>query len=191
MELKEAIYTRRAIRAFTDKSVDEKVLQELIEAATQAPSALNDQPWSFSVIRDQFLLNDISDAAKAYLLRSTPAGLLSSHLQVLNDPKFQIFYHAPVLIVISSVMETPWAVIDRSLAAANLMLAARAEELGTCWIGFAQTWLSTEKGKAAINLPFMSVPVAPLIVGYPQSIPFSVPRKQPQVHWIGRNGEKR
>lgn len=187
MELEEAIYTRRAIRSFTDAPVDEQTIRQLIDASVQAPSAVNEQPWSFTVVRDQALLDSISRRAKSYMLRTTPAGSLSPHFQeILHDPNFQIFYHAPVLIVIACVAEGPWAAIDCSLAAENLMLAACAAGLGTCWIGFAQSWLATPGGKMALNLPASYLPVAPIILGHPQAVPFSVPRKQPEVHWIGK-----
>jgi nitroreductase len=79
----------------------------------------------------------------------------------------------------------PWAVIDCSLAAENLMLAARAVGLGTCWIGFAQGWLTTPEGKASIGLPAACVPVAPIILGYPKEFPPAVTRNQSEIHWIG------
>ena len=91
----------------------------------------------------------------------------------------------PALILISSVAESPWAVENCTLAAENLMLAARAGGLGTCWIGFAQAWLGTPAGKAALNLPAAHVPVAPIIVGHPKSAPPLVPRKEPDIRWIG------
>ena len=186
MDLKEAIYTRRAVREFTAEPVDEKTLRGLIDAAIQAPSAVNQQPWSFCVVRDKALLARISREAKAHLLRTSSAGLVSHHLQeLLNDPNFDIFYRAPALIVISSVAQSPWAVEACSLAAENLMLAARAAGLGTCWIGFAQTWLGTADGKAALNVPASYVPVAPIIVGHPKSTPPPVPRKEPEIRWIG------
>jgi nitroreductase len=186
MDLHEAIYTRRAVREFTDQPVDEATLRQLIDAAIQAPSAINQQPWSFCVVRDKALLARISNEAKAHMLRTSPAGLMSHHFQeILNDPKFDIFYHAPALIVISAVAEGPWAVEDCSLAAENLMLAARGAGLGTCWIGFAQNWLRTPEGKAALGLPATSVPVAPIIVGHPKSPPPPVPRKEPQIRWVG------
>lgn len=186
MDLKEAVYSRRAVRAFTAEPIDEHTIQQLIDAAIQAPSAINEQPWSFTVVRDPALLDRISGEAKAHMLKTTPAGLLSHHFrEILDDAKFQIFYHAPVLIVIASVSEGPWAVIDCSLAAENLMLAARAAGLGTCWIGFAQSWLATPPGKMALNLPATYLPVAPIIVGHPQALPPPVPRRQPEVRWIG------
>ncbi len=186
MDLKEAIYTRRAVREFTAEGVSESIIRDLVGAAVQAPSAVNQQPWSFCVIRDKGVLADISRDAKAYMLRTSPIGLVSHHFdQILNDLNFDIFYHAPVLIVISSVADIPWAVEDCALAAENLMLAARAARLGTCWIGFAQTWLGTLEGKAILKLPAAYKPVAPIIVGHPKSAPPPVPRKEPEISWIG------
>src|SRR6476646_7865079 len=151
MDFKEVLYTRRAVRDFTVEPVDEKMIRELIDAAIQAPSAVNYQPWSFCAAREKAVLARISREAKAHLLRTSAAGLVSHHFQeLLSNPNFDIFYHAPALIVISAVAESPWAVEDCSLAAENLMLAARAVGLGSCWIGFAQTWLGTPEGKAAL-----------------------------------------
>jgi nitroreductase len=186
MDLKEAIYTRRAVREFAPEPVDERTLRELIDAAVQAPSAVNQQPWSFCVVRDQALLAQISGEAKAHMLRTSVTGLVSHHFQeLLTNPAFNIFYHAPALVVVSAVAESPWAVADCSLAAENLMLAARGIGLGTCWIGFAQTWLGTPEGRATLKLPATHVPVAPIIVGHPKYEPPAVPRKAPDIRWIG------
>ena len=126
MDLKEAIYTRRAVREYTTEPISENVIRELIDAAVQAPSAVNAQPCSFCVVRDKAVLATISREAKAHMVRTTPVGLMSHHFsEVLNDRNFDVFYHAPVLIVISTVADIPWAVEDCALAAENLMLAAR------------------------------------------------------------------
>lgn len=185
MDLTEAIYTRRAVREFTGAPVDEKTIDSLIEAAVQAPSAMNQQPWSFCVVRNAALLAKISREAKSYMLRNSPLGLVAHHFdRTLNDPAFDIFYHAPVLIVICSRTDIPWAVEDCALAAQNLMLMARAAGLGTCWIGFAQGWLGTREGKAALGLPESYIPLAPIIVGHPKSAPAAVARKQPEIRRI-------
>jgi nitroreductase len=186
MELQEAIYTRRSVREFTTEPVADKILRQLIDAAVQAPSAVNLQPWSFCVVRDKALLERVSSRAKEHMLNTSPAGLLSHHFQeILGDPKFDIFYHAPVLILISSTEENSWVAENCALAAQNLMLAARAAGLGTCWIGFAQNWLRTRQGKEALNLPAEYVPVAPIIVGHPKAEPPPVQRKEPEICWIG------
>ena len=186
MDLKEAIYTRRSVRNFTANPVDENTLAELIRAAIQAPSAVNQQPYSFCVVRDKAVLSTISRESKKHMLKSSPVGLMSHHFQeVLDDPRFDIFYGAPVLIVICTTTNIPWAVEDCALAAENLMLAARGMGLGTCWIGFAQAWLGTPEGKAALKLPTGYKPVAPIIVGHPKSTASAVPRKEPEIRWIG------
>jgi nitroreductase len=184
VDIREAIYGRRAVRQFNAAPVEEGMLRQLIDAAIQAPSAVNQQPWRFTVIRDRERLVRISDEAKAYMLRTSPAALASHHFQhILADPTFDIFYGAPALIVISAA-GSPWAVADCALAAENLMLAAHAASLGTCWIGFAQGWLDTPAGKSVLKLPETDIPVAPIIVGHPTSTPPAVSRKPPKIDWI-------
>jgi nitroreductase len=135
MDVREAISRRRAVREFTTEPVEEAALRGLIDAEVQAPSAVNQQPWLFTVVRDREVLARISNEAKAHMLRTSQAALASHHfLHILNDPKFDIFYGAPALIIISAPAG-PWSVADCSLAAENLMLAAHAAGLGTCWIG--------------------------------------------------------
>jgi nitroreductase len=186
MDLKEAIYTRRSTRDYTDEPVDEKTIRDLIDAAIQAPSAVNAQPCTFCVVRDKTVLRTISREAKAHMLKATPVALMSHHFsEILNDQGFDIFYHAPALILISTMADIPWAIEDCALAAENLMLAARGAGLGTCWIGFSQAWLGTPEGKALLNIPAAYKPVAPIIVGHPKSPPAAIPRKEPEIRWIG------
>jgi len=88
------------------------------------------------------------------VLANMPPNLQSDHFRSrLTDPGFQIFYHAPVLILISAGAQGPWIVEDGALAAENLMLAAHAAGLGTCWIGFAQSFLNTSNGKNMLGIP--------------------------------------
>ena len=186
MDLNEAIRGRRAVRDYLRAPVDDVAILQLIDAAVHAPSAVNEQPWTFAVVRDQVLLDRISAAAKSHLLAGATGDGTSDHFRaVLGDPDFQIFYHAPVLILISAAGPGPWIVEDCALAAENLMLAAHAAGLGTCWIGFAQRFLGTPAGKRVLGLPESWVPVAPIIVGHPATPPPPVPRKGPEVRWIG------
>lgn len=186
MELHEAIYSRRAVRDYSSEPLDRRTLTGLIDAAIQAPSAVNEQPWIFTVVQDRELLDRISRESKASLL-SAPSGAVRQHRlgELLQNPEFNIFYRAPALILISSATPGAWAVEDCSLAAQNLMLAACDAGLGTCWIGLAQGWLATPMAKAELELPATCVPVAPIIVGRPHSMPAKVARKAPTIHWIG------
>lgn len=186
MDLDEAITGRRAVREYTEEAVDERTIRRLIDAAVQAPSAVNQQPWTFTVLRDQGVLDRISRDAKSHMLATMPVSPHSDYLRSkLNNPEFHIFYHAPVLILISAIAEGPWIVEDCALAAENLMLAAYATGLGTCWIGFAQSFLNTSAGKKALDLPAAWVSVAPIIVGHSKAAPPPAPRKEPVVRWVG------
>ena len=186
MELKTAIYGRRAVRSFSAAPVKTETLVRLIDAAIQAPSAVNAQPWHFTVIRNAALLDRISAASKAHMLQSMEGSPAAPHgfREYLSNPDFQIFYHASVLVIISA-KGAGWQAEDASLAAENFMLAAFGEGLGTCWIGFAQNWLRTPAGKAVLDLPEGYAPVAPIIVGRPRAQPQAVPRKPADIRWMG------
>jgi nitroreductase len=186
MDINEAISGRRSVREYTSQAVDEKTIGRLIEAAVLAPNAVNQQPWSFTVVRDQALLDRISREAKVYMLANMPAGGHADRFKsMLGDPNFHIFYHAPVLILIAATATGPWIVEDCALAAENLMLAAYAAGLGSCWIGFAQGFLNTPNGKTLAGLPAACVPVAPIIVGHPKAAVPAVARQSPEIRWVG------
>lgn len=186
MDIKTAIYGRRSVREYTAQPVDPQMIRGLIDAAVHAPNAVNQQPWTFTVVRDQAVLARISDDAKHHMLTTMAPSPLSDHFRSrLSAPNFHIFYHAPVLIVISAMEQGPWIVEDCALAAQNLMLAAHAAGLGTCWIGFAQDFLNTPDGKKALDLPAAWVSVAPIILGHPKAATSGVPRKEPAVKWVG------
>jgi nitroreductase len=186
MDVEKAIFGRRSVRQYADQAIDESVIRSLVQAAAQAPSAVNEQPWTFTVVRDQKSLDHISDAAKSHMLATMGGARHADHFRVhLSDPKFHIFYHAPALILISAKAQGPWIVEDCALAAENLMLAAYAAGLGSCWIGFAQSYLNTPGGKAALGLPAEWIAVAPIILGHPSGAAAPVPRKPPETRWVG------
>jgi nitroreductase len=184
MNTLEAISARRAVRSYDETPIERQTLGLLIAAASQAPSGLNAQPWHFTVIRNQARLDQLSSAAKTHMRQvlGDDEGAPAIRRMVV-EPDFQIFYHAPALILIS-VKIGDWAVEDASLAAENLMLAAVEQGLGTCWIGVAQRWLETDEGKRSIALPPEFLPVAPIIVGHPRGATPPVPRTAPVVSWI-------
>jgi nitroreductase len=184
-DLGEVMRQRRSIREFTGMPVTQGDLDAVIEAASLAPSAMNEQPWLFTVVTNAKVLGQISQTAKAYALRQFSEGPHFDHVrQILGDPHFDIFYGAPALIVISAPASSAWAIEDCALAAQNLMLAAHARGLGTCWIGFSQKWLNSEDGRKAIGLPHDHLAVAPIIVGHPKSTPGATARHKPRIHRI-------
>lgn len=185
MDLEQAIRSRRATRDYVDESVPKSIIAQLIDAAIQAPSAVNEQPWLFTVVQSRALLEKISNQAIAHTLQHPPPNLPPHLRERLATPQFDIFYHAPALVLISGTTQSRWIIEDCALAAANFMLSACAFGLGTCWIGFAQNWLATPEGKTLLHLPKTCLPVAPIIVGRPRSAAPAVARGDPKIEWIG------
>ena len=68
----EAIKSRRAIRSYEDKPVPETAIETMLEAATYAPTAINLQPWKFTIVASKTEMKRLSDIAKPTLLRTLP-----------------------------------------------------------------------------------------------------------------------
>lgn len=128
MSVFEAIHTQRAVRRFTDAPVDDGLVEQVIEAATRAPSARNVQPWRFIVVRERETkarLGDIFDE-------------LGQQMYGSEAPERTPWGEVPVLIVVCSEggfhgSAAAEMTTDASIfpAVQNLMLTARALGLGT------------------------------------------------------------
>jgi len=184
MDLIEAIKGRRAVRSFTGRRIPRETILGLLEAAVAAPSATNLQPWSFAIVEGAERLADMSASAKRFLLSAAPTDFSrSAHRGALEDPAFNLFYGASCLIVICARPPSRQAAEDCCLAAQNLMLAAHAGGLGSCWVGYARPWLEHPQTRAALGLLADQVPVAPIVVGEPSIPPTPTDRHRPSVIW--------
>jgi nitroreductase len=184
MDLRSAIYGRRAVRRYEDRSVEHSKIEAILHAAIQAPSAMNRQPWAFVVIEGRERLKKLSDSAKKHLL-SSAGSKLPVERDILTDPAVNIFHDAPALIVVCANTEDTQAAEDCCLAAQNLMLAAYASELATCPIGLARHWLSLATTKRKLAIPHELVPVFPVVLGYPAEEPEkSHGRHIPRILWL-------
>jgi nitroreductase len=185
MNVIDCIRGRRAVRAFTPRTVEKNLTLSLIDAAIWAPSAMNRQPWAFAIVQGRDSLTRLSSQAKTYLLKTmqpdSPLNQIKTHLQ---DPSFDIFYGAPQLIIVSTTSSNPGSGEDCALAAQNLMLCAHSSGLGTCWIGLARPWLNQSEAKVELKLPAHHEPVAPIILGYPEGVPELHPRRAAEVLWV-------
>ena len=187
----DAIYLRRAVRAYQPKPVDAETIRKLLDAAVQAPTAIHLEPWAFVVVQDAERLRRYSDRAKAILTQDLHAHQdlrdaagkprARGYLDLLANPDFSIFYDAGTLIVICAKPLSPYVTADCWLAAENLMLAACALGLGTCPIGFAVAVLNTPEVKAELGIPPELTAVAPIIVGVPSGAPAAGARKPPEI----------
>lgn len=189
MNLLQAIRSRRAVRDYLPDPVSAGLIYQLVEAACWAPSAMNAQDWTFSIVTDRQVLDEIAGEAKAWMLANADGLPRAGHFrELLQDPQFHILYRAPALIVVSAPKGT-WARENCALAAQNLMLMATSLGLGSCWIGFAQGWLNSPAGRQTLSLSDHLEPVAPIVLGHPRGVTPLVARKKPETHWVGHHFE--
>jgi nitroreductase len=182
MNVLEAIQSRRAVRSYTTRCVEEQVVRTLLHAAVQAPSATNAQPWLFAIVQDESRLKRYSDAAKVLLTEQAKSNPKARHYaDRLTDASFNIFYDASTLIAIGVGERSTYSEADCWLAAQNLMLAARDVGLGTCPIGLAVPILNTPGVRQELQFPSTGVVIAPIVLGYPSAWPPAVPRAEPRI----------
>lgn len=189
----ETIRNRRSIRDYEERNVPEETIREIIDAARWAPSGANLQPWKFIVITNRDLIKRLSDLLKSYVIpvvRTMGHAGLMKFLPGLEDETSNLFYNAPCLILIlgkRSVLTLDW---DCAMAAENMMLAADSLKLGTCWIGFAMIGLIQAIAQKDSIIDELGIPggckvIAPIILGYPRTIPSAPPKKKPEIlKWV-------
>jgi len=186
VELVDALRTRRSIRKYREDQIPDQTLRELLELATWAPSGMNSQPWVFAVVQDREYMRRLSDEAKALMLaRLKDFPKLERYRRIMTNPDFNIFYNAPTLVLIYGDTGVLTYKYDCSMAALNLMLAAWDRGIGSCWIGFATATCDSPAVKDKLAVPADHQAVAPVILGYPQTVPSWGKRNAPRiVSWL-------
>lgn len=150
---------RQSCRKFdTEKTVERLVINRILDAARQAPSACNAQPWHFIVIDDPELKNKVADAASARLLGMNHFTKQAPVHIVVVEEKVNITSG-----IGGMVKDKHFAFLDIGIAAAHICLAAESEGLGSCILG----WFSENKMKKLLNVPDNKRIVLDIIIGYP------------------------
>jgi nitroreductase len=162
----EAIHGRRSIRDYQDRPLERALIEALIwDAAHAPPPAVRfTQRCAFVVIEDAARLAELGERAKGFA-RGTSAGAWA------DNPDFRVFWNAPALILICAARDQVEAEWDAVRAGQTLMISAHARGLGACWVGAPMPWLRTPEGAAALGVPEGFAPVAPMLVGYPATVP--------------------
>ncbi len=176
-ELKSLIKSRRSIRKYLVKKVPDKIIDELIEVGTWAPSAMNRQPWEFVVITDKKVMKELSERVKELGLRDPALMKVSIYADRFKSKEDRIFYDAPLLILITANRRHSFAKFDTGLAVMNMMLYARALGLGSCWIGFANKLNEAKEILKKLRIPEENELLAALVFGYPDESPSSTREK--------------
>lgn len=225
-ETERVILTRRSIRLYRKKAVEADKLHRIIEAGRFAPSAGNNQPWKFLVIRNRQVLDETNEVCRKFLRKvsyvAMPHALLDKRTPgpkdvrytwwqkivipllsfvrtgeieprarggvntASSDPAYHIFFDAPVLILLLADRRGIGSVeLDTGICGQNMVLAAHAMGLGTCWVSLAQA-LNYDPDyvkKLGIEEPFTVI--TSIAVGYPAGhIDNVVAREPARVKWI-------
>lgn len=149
MDLWEAILTRRSIRKFTSQLVSHDLIEKILRAGMQAPSARNKQPWHFIVIQNREMLDKISVVHPyAYMLKEAPLGIV-----ICGDSNIEITIE--------------YIVQDCSAATQNMLLAAHNFGLGAVWLGIYPREPRIKALRKLLSIPENIIPVSMIAVGYP------------------------
>ena len=164
---------RRSIRKYEDRPVPDELLDAVLEAGLYAASGMNTQGVRLVAVRDR-------------QTRDLLSKLNAAVMGAANDP----FYGAPCVVVVLADPEIygGW-VEDGALALGNMMNAAHAQGLGSCWIHRAKQVFDSPEGKALLKqwgLPEHLRGVGNCILGYPGCAhPDPAPRKEGRIIKIG------
>ena len=155
----DAIKSRRSIRKYKSTPVPDELIDKVVEAGTYAASGKSMQPWKVIVIKDEATKNRIRIANAKVMGKDESA-----------DP----FYGAPVYIIVLAERANPNHVYDGTLMLGNMMLAAHALGLGSCWINRARQEFDQDEWKAwlkSIGIEGDYEGIGHLALGYPDGEP--------------------
>ncbi len=164
------IYERRSIQSFCPDPVPDDAIMEIIRAGTYAPSAMNIQPWRFVVIKNRQHIKRLSDKAKELwveMSKNAQKPELQRLADIVSRPGFDMFFNAPLLIMIFAHQEAFMPQIDCAFAAENMMLAARSMGLGSSWVGLAQPLEKVSGIMKDLEVPEKHRLLGSLVFGYP------------------------
>jgi nitroreductase len=161
----ECIKSRASVRSFKPEKVSDRIIDEILDAATRAPSAGNVQDWEFVVVSSQDTKSKLVEAAFEQ----------------------EFISQAPVVIVVCSNLRrisnaygergtSLYAIQNTANATQNMLLAAWEKGLGSCWVGA----FNEVKVREALVLPEDVRPMAIVPLGYPASQPAKTGRRKPR-----------
>ncbi len=165
------LVTRRSVRAFRSEPIPQEVLEQILEAGTYAPTGMGRQSPIILAVTNRELRDRLS-------------AMNAKIMGVEGDP----FYGAPVVLVVLADQQVATHVYDGTLVMGNLMLAAHALGVGSCWIHRAKEEFQSPEGKAILKdlgIRGAYEGIGHCILGYPEgTVPQAAPRKDGYVYYV-------
>ena len=159
MDAMENLLTRRSCRAYKDEPVSDDAIYNIVRAGLYAPSGMGRQSAIVVVVTDKAVRDQLSR------MNAEIAGMKE------GDP----FYGAPVVLVVLADRTVPTHVEDGALLMGNLLNAAHAEGLGSCWIHRAREEFESPEGKALLEKLGVKGDYVHAILGVPAGAPGEAP----------------
>lgn len=166
----EALKTRRSIRKFKSDAVPKELIDQIIEAGLYAPSGMGQQSTIILAITNKAVRDKLSQ-------------INAKIMGTDSDP----FYGAPVVLVVLAKKERPTRVYDGSLVMENLMLAAHALGLGSCWIHRAKETFETAEWKQFLKDLHIEEDyegIGNCVIGYAHMSPQAAARLEHRVYYV-------
>mgnify|MGYP003296569447 CR=1 FL=1 len=171
MEAMENLLTRRSVRKFKSDMVPKEIIEKIIEAGTYAATGMNRQaPIIIAVTNKE--------------VRARLSALNAGVMGMDNDP----FYNAPVVLIVLADKDMFTYLYDGSLVMGNLMNAAHACGISSCWIHRAKEEFESQEGREllkSLGIEGNYEGIGHCILGYADcEEPTAAPRKENYVYWI-------
>lgn len=161
------IFRRRSIRRYLETSVEAEKIDLLLQAGMAAPSAMNNRPWEFIVVTDPQQLEKLRSSTPYCKFKVPLVISVCGNTGLFRNPTGQLFW-----------------TLDCSAAAENILLAASALGLGSCWVGVHPILLFKKRVRQILHIPESVTPLNLIYLGYPAVE--KEPRTQydpARIHW--------
>ena len=154
MELKEVLLKRRSVRKFTEESISDEMIEELLHAAMSGPSACNKKPWDFYVITNLQKLEELKVSSMFTKMSSPLAVVVCGDLSRALPLKMAEYW-----------------IQDCSAATENILLRATDLGLGAVWCGIYPQKKAIEKVQKILEIPKTQIPLNLIFIGHPAEEP--------------------
>ena len=157
-EFLDVVRWRNSCRSYdASKQVSDEAINNCLIAANNAPSACNRQPWRWVIVKDEKTRQELYN--RGILPGLTMKWIQDAPVIAVLCAKSDTIVHwfAPIL------SKVPYYLVDNGIAGEHFVLAAAAQGLGTCWIG----WINPKGIKSVLGIPSTIQPIAMITLGYP------------------------